>query len=227
MVKFVSHTSLWELAHHWEEADPFRSTIETMPPKVLEILRLLSFAVASGRLYAVHPEVEVKAFTNGEVLEVVFHDELCAGPSRDELLRLVKCTADQELLSSLFVTLHSVFMWACDDDLPIPEFVVPPEYWVKGAEPDKPKEEAAGPANLRRSRAEFMDKATVQGAAIALWDASPEMPLAQMAKHPVIERLVGQHYVLETKRAWVSEVAPKTVSRKPGRPKAIPKDSSK
>lgn len=60
-------------------------------------------------------------------------------------------------------------------------------------------------------------KLICQGMAIALWDANPEMTIAEMAEQIVIlEAGGGQAYGVKTRRGWLSEVDPRPDSEKTG-----------
>lgn len=220
MFQSMRYMSLWELAHRWEDAGPAASNETPIPVKVQDVLRSVCFAVATGELYAVHPDVVTgggpDSFFNSRV---VFDPQICQVATDDELLQLACCTYDRALLKSLFVSLYGVFMWATNFQIPLPDFAIPPELLRESADEIAEVQEKK-PTVTRRAIGELQDRAMVQGAAVTIWCDDPVKPIAQVIKHPAIKRLVGGKYVENTLRSWVIEVAPATVKRTPGRPKS-------
>lgn len=221
MYETMHYMSIWELAHRWVDADPMTTEGSPIPLAVQPMLRALSYAVASGRLPASRPAYvtwdEPGPYTPR--IEALFDHEKSELTQAD-LDVLFSSSPNRKVLDELFVGLYNVFNWAVEQSpkIDFPDFIVPEWAWTNKGEGEKPKEQIE--VKNRRPHEEALDKAHCQGAAIALWNLHPDMPIAQVSEHQAYLMAGGKNYSDTTRYKWAREVAPESVKGRAGRPKA-------
>ncbi|MGA7180899.1 MAG: hypothetical protein WBX11_15125 [Thiobacillaceae bacterium] len=223
MYETMGYMSIWELAHRWVDADPMTPIGSPVPLTAQPILRALSHAVATGKLLASKPfYVDLSGVENETGGTEAIFDRFHSIPKSDgDVDALLSCAPNRAILDGWFVDLSDAFYWAATQKPPldVPGFLIPE--WAKakhkGGEAAETEKAAEFP-NSRRPMVEMLDKAMCQGAAIALWNIYPEMPIAQVCKHPAYLKAGAKNYVETTRRNWAHEVAPESVKNRRGRP---------
>jgi hypothetical protein len=224
MLDNIGHMSIWELAHRWVDADPMVPAGTPIPLAVQPILRALSYAVATGSLYAARPDCFAIGYVDPNdpdpqcyaVFDRRWNEKLEVG----QLASLLSSSPNRDVLDGIYVSLDDAFYWAVrrDEPLDFPGFIIPPEARPKG-QTNVPRDDVQPVPGTRRPQGELLDKAGAQGAALALWSEHPEMPIAQVCEHPAFLQAGGRNYNEVTRSNWARNVAPDGVKNRPGRPR--------
>ncbi|MGH8403837.1 MAG: hypothetical protein ACRESO_10630, partial [Gammaproteobacteria bacterium] len=215
--------SVWEIAHRWHGVDPNTTDPNNLPLRVQDTLRTLSLALLTQEIPASDPSgldfglrsdgprydhwlAHASPMERARGYEAVIADH--TREHHEAVAGLEVCTEqrryDRAKLDSVFISMMGIQRFCEQEYVPLPEF------WFPGGEvkSDPPL------------RAEQLDKAACQGIARTLWDSDPTLTIQALSTHPAIQRHGnGAHYKEKTLRKWLSEVDPRSLEAKTGRPK--------
>ena len=115
--------------------------------------------------------------------------------------------------------------WCDLHSIPLPEFWFPSGWGLTyDWEQENGDVEASAVAGTEDAmRPSTRARIACQQIALELWRESPETTIADMVKHPAVQRLGGAApYAAATVREWLSAIAPSEVKEKRGRPRKKP-----
>lgn len=198
-----SEVSLWDLAHRWHD-EPVGPD-EKLPPAVRDTLTLLLTWVVNSQLALYEPLIG-KGQDGSTSLYMQPVDQ--GLPASIETAFLTGRYSQNDL-GYYRVALDDVFVRAISCSVDFPDFIVNEDFITF----------AQSAATTHSSRPEHEDRQRCQNIAQRLWGDRPSMRIAEVARHPEIQKEGnGGLYRLETVIGWVRVVAPEGIKGRPGRP---------
>lgn len=208
---FDDALSLWQIGLRWAGSDPDKFYL-FLPLAAKDNFRWLITEIINEHLRAINISPEKYEYrTEEDPEDPKFY-------VRFWLKEFYSCMDgrrySKKLLKFIVITRDDLMDWAQARGYPLPSF------WFSEDEIKVFQEEAVS-KTIAKHRSSAIDKIACQAVAKTLWDIDPKINISQMTKHPsVLNHAGGKNYVGEyTLRNWISEVAPKSLKNRRGRPK--------
>lgn len=210
--------SVWEIAHRWNNLDPYKTHWFRLPQEVRDSLRIMMQCILDDHLKSslflenwktdskTKPEQHIQYHMN-DILSCIWGHKY-----NRKLFKIVSIDRDYFRL------------WCEEYDIPLPEFWFPSDwkYFSRGISFFDPEDYIVNESSeTNNSKLRTNQRATIACQQIAeqLWKENPTMTIADMVIHNMIQKYGGgNRYDEATVRKWVKAVAPKSVSNKRGRP---------
>lgn len=219
--------SLWEIAHRWNNLDPDKKHWLGLPLELKDSFRLMTDAILNADLVS-------------DLLMEKWHPGADSPPEfyiRYYIDDIYACIWGRKFNRKLFkfvgVNRWHFQKWCEMYNIPLPEFWFPPGWKI---EPDRfmdDKSEAIDDETDdlvtkdetnadKESKLKANQKAKIACQQIAerLWKEQPDINIANMVKHDLIQKYGGGIcYIDDTVRSWIKDLAPPEIKGKRGRPK--------
>ncbi|MBD9356345.1 hypothetical protein [Methylomonas albis] len=223
------HLSIWEIAHRWNNLDPDKKHWFGLPLELKDSFRLMNDAILNAHLVS-------------DLSMEKWHSKSDCPPEffiRYHLTDIEQCIwgrkYNPKFFKSVGIMRWDFKRWCEMFGIPLPEFWFPPGWkiepvlYIDNYDESEPNHVEAddlageddlqsdGEAKLRASQAA---RTACRQIAERLWKEQPDINIASMVKHDLIQIYGGGNfYVEQTVRGWIADLAPSHIQGKRGRPK--------
>lgn len=221
--------SVWEIAHRWHGIDPNTTDPKNLPLNVQDTLRMLCQALLQQEIPACDqigvdfvirstaprlPQWQAEATPLERAAGYEAFILQCTSEQRSAVTGLERCSRERiyerEKLDSVYVSEGGIQQFCAFYGRSLPAFWFPNDL----------------PEEKRPPRQSQLDKLACQAIARTLWDKDPSLTIRALIEDPAIRRYGnGAHYESKTLRQWLSEVDPRPVEAKTGRPRKAKPDT--
>lgn len=195
--------TVWQLAHHWVNADPNETDCDELPPELKDAIHRLMFAISN------------KDITARTKRWIILLDDSIFMIALDSFHRvkfyhcLKRNIFNKPYLDSLYVKRDEVIDWC------MKAYLVPPPCWALENSPVSQANSILAITN--RPRSEETDRFVCQTIAITLWMLDSDIHPMYIVRSKVMQRIGnGRHYTQDTIKKWIGEVDQLKDQRKPG-----------
>lgn len=214
--------TLWEIAFRWNGLDPDNLKYRFyLPLKVKDSFRLIAEAIL---------EAQLESSLSMDKWNPNHDSDQDLGPEfyiRYHLNDIHKCIANkhfnQKFLKFVWVDRYAFMLWCKSLNIPLPEFWFPSGWNYNPNDLDllnEDNDEEGDDPKGNKLKTNQRTTIACQEIAKRLWRDHPEMTIASMVRHDVIQNLGGAaNYEDATVRCWLKSIAPDHVRNKPGRPR--------
>lgn len=213
--------SVWEIGFRWAEYDPLQARFR-LPLAVRDNFRILMDAVLNLHLECI--TLNIEKYQGSDAEEAKFHIRYWL----DDVQACIEGKKHSKaILKWARIERWEFKRWCENRNIPLPEFWFPPGWtldyqWDESVPHISDKADEANDADSRSSEQFRLNQKIViacKQVAENLWKRHPEMTIAAMVEHDVIQELCGAApYTPKTVRGWLSPVAPVEVKQRRGRP---------
>lgn len=214
------YLSIWEIAHRWKNTDPNKTDPQSLPFTIQDMLRHLCQLILSGKIGTYDQLFIYSENENTTPKSTVFSSPIHAAIEAAASSRKYNIDVLDNTLINRFELFHSSIM----DNLDFPDFWHDDELvdFFGGVPTDQPLSALTKSEKINLSRTSHFDKSVCHAVAKTLWDIDPTINIAQMTRHPSIQKHAGgkNYKGKHTLRNWLKEVAPEHLKNKNGRPKS-------